>query len=64
MDITGTLGVKEAGCGRRIGHLIGGTGQRGATAELSLSAFHIALSDSGSKTWLRSLGASAPASRI
>ena len=40
LGITGTLGVKEAGCGQRIGRPMGGTGQRGATVELSLMALH------------------------
>jgi hypothetical protein len=44
MGITGTLGVKEAGCGQRTGHLIGGMGQRAATVEFNLSVSHIVMS--------------------
>jgi hypothetical protein len=50
MGITGTLGVKEAGCGLRIGHPIGGMVQRDVTVELSLSAFQINMSNFRSKT--------------
>lgn len=37
-----TLGAKEAGCGQKIGHLTGGTGQKAAAVKSSLQELHSA----------------------
>jgi hypothetical protein len=64
MGITGTLGVKEAGCGLRIGHPIGGMVQRDVTIELSPLAFQIDMSKLRSKACPNAPRAKATDSRV